>query len=125
MSENRRIQKVEKEVRQVIANYLVGQFRGPLRGIVSVSRVVVSKDLRQAKVYITVFGSDEDREVSMEGLEAYAGEIQKEISRRLVMKFCPKLKFFIDEGADKVMKVDSILHELHQKGEFGSDGDSE
>lgn len=121
MSEGRRIQKVEKEVRQVIANYLVGPFKGPLRGIVSVSRVVVSKDLRNAKVYVSVFGSDEDREVSLEGLQEYSGDIQKEISRRLVMKFCPKLKFFLDDGMDKVMKVDSILHDLREKGEFDSD----
>lgn len=115
--ENRRIQKVEKEVHQVIANYLVGGFKGPLKGLVSVSRVIVSKDLRQAKVYVGVFGSIEDAEFTLESLQSYAGDIQKEIHRRLVMKYCPKLKFFLDTSMEKVMKIDAILHDLQEQEE--------
>lgn len=115
--DNRRILRVEREIREVISAYLLGGFRGELPGFVTVSRVIVSRDLRNAKVFVGVLGTEEEREVSLESLTAHAFEVQSEINRQLRMKFCPRVHFRLDESMEKHLKVERILHELAQKRE--------
>lgn len=110
-----RIQRVEREIREVIGVYLLSGFRGELHGIVSVSRVIVSKDLRQAKVFVTVMGSETDRKSSVSELQAQAYDIQSHVNHRLRMKYCPRLTFLYDEGFDHVLKVEKILHDLGEE----------
>jgi ribosome-binding factor A len=110
----RRAHRVERELREVIATHLIGGFRGELQGLVSVSRVTATKDLRGAYVYISVLGSPGDAEASVESLNENAYDVQNEVGRKLQMKFCPKLKFFLDESMDNVIKVEKILRDISE-----------
>lgn len=112
MSTSRRIQRAEKELKAVIANYLLMGIKEPLKGIVSVSRVMAAKDLRSAKVFISVLGSPEDQSQSLEAISSRHGDVQREVSHRLRMKFCPKLRFILDHGMDESFKIEQILQEL-------------
>ena len=126
MSEGRRVQKVEKEMKQVIANYIhCGGYKGPVRGIISVTRVIAARDLRSAKVYIGVMGSEDDQFVTIDGLADFARDIQSEVNKRMPMKFCPKLKFFYDDTSDKVMEVDALLHDIEVQREKKSEDSEE
>lgn len=113
--DGRRIPRVEREMREVIGSYLISRLQGELEGFVSVSRVIVSKDLRQAKVMITVMGEGADPKVIIAQLKAHAPEIQSEVNRRLRMKYCPRITFLYDEGFENVLKVEKILQDLSQK----------
>lgn len=114
---SRRIEKVEKELRQVIANYLLIGFKGKLSGLVSVARVVVSPDLRNAKVFVTVMGSEEETKSNLDILHDFSYDIQREINHRVQMKFCPKLKFFIDTSVAHVLRIEGILQSLKDEGQ--------
>jgi ribosome-binding factor A len=103
---------VEKEIREVIATYLLSGFRGETHGFVSVSRVQASRDLHHAKVFITVMGSEEDRKLTLAELNAHAYEIQGEVNRHLRLKFVPRLQFEYDAGMENSMRVDKILRDL-------------
>lgn len=110
---SRRVQRVEKEIRNVVASYLLTGLKDPLMGLVSVSRVMVSGDLKNAKVYVSVMSDDnEDREENIAVLQSRAGDIQRQIHSQLRMKFCPKLKFYLDQGLDHQLKIDQILHDI-------------
>ena len=119
-SGNHRAARVEGEIRDVIASYLLGPLRGEIPGMVSVTRVIISGDMRQAKVLVTVM--DPTGETGLTGdalnkstvteLQAHAYEIQEEIDHRLRMKFCPKLKFHFDDGFEHAMKVENILRQI-------------
>lgn len=117
MSTSRRVQRVEKEVRQVIANYLLAGFREPLTGLVSVSRVIMTADLKLAKVYVTMMGDQADRDYNLETLQNSASQIQRQIHSQLRMKNCPKLKFFFDETFDHQMKIEKILDGIAKEKE--------
>jgi ribosome-binding factor A len=121
---NRRLLRVEKQIREVVGTYLISGFHGELQGLVSVSRVSASRDLRQARVYISVMGEESEREASINLLRDNAYDVQSEINRKLQMKFCPKLSFFLDEGFHKMLKVEKILHDLKvsQPGGSAEDG---
>lgn len=112
---SRRLLRVEKEMRNAIASYLVSGFRGETRGLVTVSRVGASADLRSARVFVSVLGSDEDQETTIDSLQERAREIQSELNRQLRMKHCPRLTFELDRGLEKSMRMDSILRSLEQE----------
>lgn len=108
---NRRILRVEKELREVIAQWLLS-LRGELNGFVSVSRVQVAQDLRAAQVFVSVMGTDGDRESSVETLQDYAHEAQEEVHHQLRMRFTPRLTFHLDTSLEKQLKVEGILRNL-------------
>jgi ribosome-binding factor A len=126
----RRTSRVEREMREVIGTYLIGGFRGELPGIVSLTRVIVSKDLRNAKVLVTTMGevvngqeqptSKAIQKATVQELQAHAHEVQQEVNRRLRMKHCPRLTFIYDEGFDHALKVDNILRDLQRQREAGA-----
>lgn len=112
--DGRRVQKVEKEVHATIAQYLISGFKNPFSGIVTVSRIRMTSDLKSAKVYVSVIGNDdaEDKEDVVETLNQRAFEVQTYISKTLKMRFCPKLKFFVDDTVDAIIKIEKLIDEV-------------
>jgi ribosome-binding factor A len=118
-----RTSRVEGEMRDVIANYLLLTLRRDLPGMVTVTRVIVAKDLRAAKVLFTVM--DPTGESGLEGaalnkatlevLKAQAYEVQADVNSKLKMRYTPVLTFFHDDGFDNAMKVENILNEITRK----------
>jgi ribosome-binding factor A len=122
--DTRRIQRVEKEIQAVVGMYLINGFNEPLDVFVTLSRTVVSADLKTAKMYFTVLPKgkvnqapvdDEEIDEIAETLNKTAYEIQAHIAKELKLRYTPKIKFFHDGSADKVRKVDQILSELEKQ----------
>jgi ribosome-binding factor A len=125
MADTRRILRVEKELQQIIASYLARGIGQKLYGLVSVSRVQVTEKLRTAKVFISVLGSDDDRDQSMEVLNERLHDIQKHVAGRLSMRFTPRLSFTIDHGFEHMLKVESLLHDIAKKRQSSSGEEEE
>lgn len=115
MGDGRRVARVEREVQATIAQFLIRGFKTPLPGLVTVASVKMPGDLRTARVYISVLGSDEQQEQALELLQERAFEIQNYIGKELKMRYCPKITFYGDESTEQVIKVEKILHELEQE----------
>ncbi|KYG60364.1 30S ribosome-binding factor RbfA [Bdellovibrio bacteriovorus] len=125
MGDGRRVARVEREIQATIAQFLLRGFKSPLPGLVTVASVKMPADLRAAKVYISVLGSDAQKTEALELLQERAFEIQNFIGKELKMRYCPKLTFYADHATDQVLKVEKILHELElerkAKGETSDD----
>ena len=111
--DGRRVGRVEQEVQKTVAQYLIQGFRQPLPGLVTVSRVIMPADLRTAKVYISVLGSQEERTKTLDVLNERAFEVQNYIGQQLRMRYCPKVHFYNDDMTEHVLKIERILHELN------------
>lgn len=85
---------------ETVANYLITGFKGGVRGLVTVKGVNVSKDLQHAKIFVSVLGSAEDKEFTVESLNENVLEIQNHVGRTLKMRYCPKLKMVVDHTAE-------------------------
>lgn len=112
-----RILKVNKEVKQLVSSYISQSLSSEFSVIVSVNNVIVSKDLRGAKIFVSFLNKNLDiklkeEEVSLEILQKNAVEIQHYISKRLRMKFNPKLKFFLDDSIHEQTSVQKLLDSL-------------
>jgi ribosome-binding factor A len=113
---NRRLAMAEREVQQTIAKYLLKDLRDELPGLVTVSKVRMSSDLRNAKVFISVFAPGENeaklRAEAAKFLQACSAEIQDNLNSELQMRYVPKVTFIADDVIEKVLKVETILHEI-------------
>ena len=91
---SRRVQRVQKELNNIIANYLRSNWKGPCPGLLSVAHVDVMPDMRSAKVFVSVISTEEDAvELFQELIDDQRGEIQQHLAKSLRMKFYPKLSF--------------------------------
>lgn len=114
-AENRRSLRVEKELQQIVAKYLTRGLSQKLPGLVTVSRVHAGDKIRTAKVFVSVFGSDEDRAQVMEILEDNIYDIQKHVNGQLHMKYIPRISFAEDHGFEHMVKIEGLLHKISQE----------
>lgn len=119
MKENSfRIRRIEKEICRNISHYLLFKMQHDFVGIITITRANISKDLRNAKVYVHFMPQDEELKKSNETKEVlnYLNNnsylFQRYIASQIRMRFCPKITFFEDDLYYKVLKVEKILHEL-------------
>lgn len=119
-TKNRRVLRVEKEIREIVGLHFIGGFHGELHAITTISRVSVTSDLRSARINVSVLGSEAEQNSALEILNKYSYEVQKEISKSLPLRYCPKVKFFLDKSLEKVLKVEKILFEISQQQKSNS-----
>ncbi len=105
-----RIQKVEKELHQCIGQAVSEILFIEQGTLVTVVEVDVAADLRSAKVFISVFPDDRFVEV-LEELNAIRADVQKLISKKIRMKFLPKLSWHKDKSVDEIDRIGKILAE--------------
>ncbi|MGE5085083.1 MAG: 30S ribosome-binding factor RbfA [Bacillota bacterium] len=132
MGDGRRVARVEREIQNTIAQFLIRGFKVPLPGLVTVASVKMPADLRAAKVYVSVLGDEKTQGETIELLQERAFEIQNFIGKELKMRYCPKLTFYVDHATEQVLKVERILSDLEAerkakepKTETESDSDDE
>jgi ribosome-binding factor A len=113
--DGRRVARVEREVQQTIAQFLISGFKLPLPGLVTVARVQMPADLRTAKVFISVIGDPKHLDEAVELLQERAFEVQNYLGKELKMRYCPKLSFFADANTEKILKVEKILQTLEEE----------
>ncbi len=103
------MRRVNEAVREVVSARLAEGLRDPRIGFVTVTSVDTSSDLRQARVYVSVFGSDDERAETMAGLESARGVLQKTVGHELRMKHTPTLQFVFDESIQRGMRISELL----------------
>jgi ribosome-binding factor A len=104
-----RMRRVNEAVREVVSARIAEGLRDPRIGFVTVTAVETSSDLRHARVYVSVLGSEEERAATLEGLESAHGVLQQAVAGELRMKWTPTLQFVFDESIDRGMRITELL----------------
>ncbi len=113
MKAKARTVRVAALIKEEIAKLLMKGIKDPRIGFVSVMEVRMSKDLRHANVYVSLFGSESERKSSLIGLQHSAGWIRREVAKYLHMRVLPEIHFFADETLDKVYHLEEVFEEIH------------
>ncbi len=106
-----RMRRVNEAVREVVSARLAEGVKDPRIGFVTVTSVDTTPDLRQARVYFSVLGSEEERSETLAGLESAHGLLQQAVASELRMKHTPTLQFVFDESIDRGMRITELLDE--------------
>jgi ribosome-binding factor A len=106
-----RMRRVNESVRQVLSEE-IGRLKDPRIGFVTVTGVDTSPDLRQARVFVSVFGSERKREETLAGLEAAHAVLQSAVARELRLKRTPQLVFEYDPSVERGVRMTKLIDEL-------------
>jgi len=106
-----RMRRVNESLRAVLAES-IGELKDPRIGFITVTGVETSSDLRHATVFVSVLGSDREREQSLAGLEAAHGVLQKQLAGELRLKRTPQLTFQYDPSVERGVRMSKLIDEL-------------
>jgi len=117
-----RMRKVDELLREVVAEELV-DLKDPAIGFVTVTGVSCSPDLRQATVFYSVLGGDEEKAATAEALDRAAPYLQGRVGRQVRMKYTPRLSFAVDPAIDQGMRVSELLTEIAAEDVAAGEGE--
>jgi ribosome-binding factor A len=119
-----RMRRVDEAMREVLSDAIAMGLKDPRVGFVTVTGVKTSPDLRHARVFVSVLGSEPERADSLEGLRSAHGYLQRRLADELKLKHTPSLSFHYDESVDHGMRISALVSELEHSGDpSNSQGD--
>lgn len=111
-----RTDRLNSLLKEVISEVIRRDVKNPhVNELVTVTRVSITKDLHHAKVYISVIGTQEEKESTIKALTTAAGFIAVHSSKKVVMRYFPELTFILDDAVDKHMRIEELLKEINNK----------
>ena len=111
---NDRMRRVNEAVREVLSD-AIKLLKDPRVGFVTVTDVRTSPDLRHAKVYVSVLGTESERAATMDGLASAHGVLQSAVNRELRMKRTPTLDFVYDDTAERADRLERMLADMESE----------
>ncbi len=114
MTSKGRTERVAEYIREEIAKLLIDGIKDPRLGFVSVMGVKMSKDLRFANVYVSLYGDEKQRKSSLIALQNSAGWVKAMIAQNLHMRYIPEIRFFPDDSLDRVYAMEEVFSMIHQ-----------
>jgi ribosome-binding factor A len=119
-----RMRRVNESVRAVIAE-AVADLKDPRIGLVTVTGVIVTPDLGEARVYVSVLGNEKKRRATLAGLESARGVLQGRINRELSLRKTPALSFAYDDAVERGVRMTKLIDDLAARlpDEEGPPGD--
>jgi ribosome-binding factor A len=113
---SQRIAKVQKVAREILGE-AIQNLKDPRIGFVTVTAVRVSADLRHARVFVSVLGSEEERQATMAGLTSATPHLRAELGHEMRIKYLPELNFELDTGAEEAQRVEQLIRQIHEQDE--------
>ena len=109
----RRTDRINGLLRQEISQLLYQELKDPrLSGVVSITHVETSPDLRFARVFVSVLGSLEDEKTALDGITSATGFLRRELRVRLDLRHIPELKFILDQSMEQAEHIVKLMDHL-------------
>jgi len=113
-----RHERIAEEIHHEISVMVAGELKDPrIIGLVTVTEVRVSPDLKLARIFVSVLGSEEEHASTLKGLAAAAGFVRRELGVRLQMRRSPELLFIDDRSEEYKQRIDELLRESKRQQE--------
>lgn len=110
MRNTRRSDRVAEAVREEVATFLAESAKDPrIVGFVTVTGVEITQDLRHAKVFVSVMGSESEKEATFQGLASTASHLRSRVGRALRLRVAPEFQFKEDDSVARAARIESLL----------------
>lgn len=109
---SRRLLKAAEAIRGVVSMAILTEVRDPRVKNVTVVGVEVLPDMKSAKIFVSIMGSEKEQQLSLSGLQNSAGFLQKRIAERIETRYTPRLSFVLDKGVKNSLEINRILREV-------------
>ncbi len=109
----RRSEQVADQVRSLVGELLLREIHDPRIGFTTLTEVKMSADLRHARIYVSVYGDDETKKKTMDGLHAATGFIRREIGHQLRLRYTPEIVFEYDPSVEYGAHIEEVIRHIH------------
>ncbi|MDK4125563.1 30S ribosome-binding factor RbfA [Staphylococcus pseudintermedius] len=110
---NMRAERVGEQMKKELMDIINNKLKDPRVGFLTITDIQPTNDLSLAKVYLTVLGSDKERENTFKGLEKAKGFIKSEIGQRMRLRIVPDLQFEYDESIEYGNRIERLIQDLN------------
>ena len=115
----KRTDRLNSLLREVIAEVVMREIRDPKIAapaqLVTIKKVDITRDLRQAKVYVSMIGSDIEKRRVLKALQAAAGYISVQAAKKVVIRYFPVLTFYLDDTLENELKIHNLIEKIHEE----------
>jgi len=102
--------RISEEMKREISTIIQGELKDPrLSCMISITNVNVTRDLRYAKVYVSIMGKDEEKKNALEGLKSAAGFIRREVGHRIQLRYTPEVQFVLDNSIEQGAYISKLI----------------
>ena len=115
-----RPERLAEAIKKEVSELLTEELKDPRIGFVSITSVEVSKDLRYASIFASVFGEPAERKASLEALQKAQGFIRGELAKRIRLRYTPEITFKLDESIERGSRLIALMNEVRDK-DIGKD----
>lgn len=114
MANNRRVSRVSSLIKREVSQMLMSEIKDDRvgAGMVSVTNVDVTNDLQHAKIFVSIYGTQEAKAETMEGLKASTGFVRREIGQRIRLRRTPEIMFLEDSSLERGTHMVNLLNQL-------------
>ena len=117
----RRVDRVNELLRSEISRLLTLQTKDPrLNGVITITRVDTSRDLRGAQVFISVMGDPETKQNALEGMRSAAAFLRRELRPRLSLRYTPFLQFSLDDSMEEADHILGLMDQIRDNQPGGT-----
>ncbi len=114
--DNKRISRISEEVKKVVSGIISNELKDPrISPMTSVTHVEVTRDLRYAKIYISVLGDDNEKKDTLEGLENAKGFIRREIGNSINLRYVPEPLFSLDDSIEQGIYMSKLIDKVNRE----------
>ncbi len=122
---SRRAERVGNLVREEISMLLLREIQDPRIQWVTLTAVKMSLDLRQARVFFTIMGTEEERQRSLQGLKRIAHSVSRHLGKNLRLRYSPEVIFVYDEVEEQARRIDTLLDQIRKEGSDSTEEEGE
>lgn len=113
----KRSERVGDLLKEEIASMVLhGEIKDPRIGFITITRVELTPDIKEAKVYFSQIGSEAEKEKSRKGLNNASGYIRRALSKRLDLRHIPAINFVFDESLEYSEHIEKVIKDLKEGG---------
>lgn len=112
----RRVERLNSLIKEVISDVIRQYVKNPhLPKLVTITHVEITKDLRHAKVYVSVIGDEKTKEGALKALQSASGFIAVHSAKEVKIRYFPELTFLLDDTVDKHIRIEEIINQIEQE----------
>jgi ribosome-binding factor A len=110
--QHKRKERVGDQIRKEVSYIIQSELKDPGIGFVTITDVELSEDLKSAKIFYSVFGDEKNKLDSSRALQRAIFFVQREIGKRMRLKYTPKIRFIFDDSVERGARIEKTLEEL-------------
>jgi ribosome-binding factor A len=109
-----RDKRVADAIKETVARIILSEIADPKVGFVTVTRCHLTRDLRNATVYLSIMGSEQQQKEAFAHIEHACGYIRKLVGQRVKLRYLPELRFAVDDMLAHEMRINDIITDMHR-----------